>query len=519
MSFTLGGYCLKNISELASLDVSEFTTLTTKVSDLISVDAILSMPENSSVFLTVGTGGGKTYFATHNLYQAAQELDLKILIFENRINTITQMDIEIKKNNCNDRITVIGYQAYEEGIKTHTERVNWDEYDIVVLDEYHHINADAILPEAYYTYDVVLKVMQHTCRRFFMSATPRGLDKHIQELHGDEVPYWELKIPMDYSKVYLQGFSSDIQLSSMICDVVDNKQKGIFFLDSSQKALDLHKAYANSAYVCSVYNMNNPMSAADERLRNQILAQQDYLPRQFMFTTTSMDVGVNLYDPKITTVVSNIMDVEQSIQCLGRRRLNPGEMITFYLKNQPLDLIWRKYETLKKQFEQCLFLDDFGQTAYFRHYPYSMDTEKHSVIDLYNEETDSLRRIPVMGRLLYARNYLQTLEEILESNDSYIGYVKKRFGFAEPVEETKLPDFRRMLLDENRGRIFLTAKDRSDFIKELKIVDKYGHSIRGIKNTNTYLKRYDLPYCLEELPRKQIDGKDHKSMAILKYSP
>ncbi len=508
---------MKNISELASLDVSGFTTLTTKVSDLISVDAILSMPENSSVFLTVGTGGGKTYFATHNLYQAAQELDLKILIFENRIVTKRQMLIEINEADTSDRITVIGYQQYEYCME---QRIPFDLdlYDIIVLDEYHHISSDAILKDAYYTYHLVEAVMQHPCRRFFMSATPRGLDKHIQELHGDEVPYWELKIPMDYSKVYLQGFSSDIQLSSIASIISSNDEKGIFFLNRTQQARSLCELYPNSMYVCSESNKTNSMTPAEVWMRNEMLQHPDHLPKQFLFATTSMDVGVNLYDPEITTVVSNIMDVEQSIQCLGRRRLNSDEMITFYLKEQPLDLIWKRCEALQRTYEKCLFLGEYDESAFIRHYGVVVEATKDSVWNRYDEATKRIYLSPVMGRFLYAQNCLSVFRDILDSGKSYLEYVQDKYGFSYPLRDFNPHDFRRELLDKNRGRIFLNASERNQFIEELKIPRSQNRSSKSVLIVNEYLEKYNLPYRFVDLGRRQINGKDCKHITELRYT-
>ena len=505
---------VNDIRDLNTLNCrSDITTLTTKVSDILSVESIISMPENSSLFLTVGTGGGKTYFATHNLYRAAQELDAQILIFENRINTRTQMEIEIDHAHTEDRTTVISYQSYEKMIAD-KQIFDFSIYDIIVLDEYQHISIDSILPQSYYTYNVVEDIMKHPCRRLFMSATPRGLDKHIQSLHDNTIPYWSLNIPMDYSHVYLQGFNWDGDVSSIIESTLSAREKGLFFLSSAQKARNYHDSYKDSMYVCSMHNTFVPMDSIDITLRDQMLNDDSTLPRSLLFTTTSMDVGVSLHDPNITTVTSDLLDIEQNIQCLGRRRFDMDDTITFYLLNHPLDRIYKELISARQRFEKCLWLYDYGIESFFRHYNGAIHTEKDSIM----VDCDDMQLKPVMGRVLYAINYIETLEDILDSGLTYVEYVRNQYGFNFKSKLT-LKNFRTELLEANDGRVFFSAKERGEFIKELHFTDSSkSHTVKSVKRVNEYLKQYQLPYQFIDLPRKKIDGKDFKHMSKLVHT-
>lgn len=505
---------MNNINELETLDTSGFNTLNTKVSDVITVEAILSMPENSSLFLTVGTGGGKTYFATHTLYEAAKQLGVKILVFENRVNTRTQMEAEIDRQDCSDYISVKSYQAYET-LAANQKEFNLDGYDIIVLDEYHHICIDSILPGAYYTYDVIPAVMQHPCRRIFMSATPRGLDKHIQGLHGDEVPYWELNIPMDYSKVCLKHFYINEQLNSIANEVVNKNEKGVFFLKDTSEAVALRDTYPQSLYMCSVHNKSNPMTSAEEKLREIILTNPDVLPGQFLFTTTSLDVGVSLHDPEIKTVVSNILDIEQNIQCLGRRRLCPEQTISFYLRDYSIEILQNKYESIQKRYEKCLFLNEYGTTAFVEKYGLAMSTENDSILHTRGQFEEHVVLAPIMGRLLYVQDYLKRLEAILNSGKSYVDYIRDEYGFDKTSDKMCNCDFRMTLLKSNVGRVFFTTQERNEFIRSLKLYDRSGHVIRGRQKANEYLKKNNIPFVFVEMKRRQIGGRDYRHITEL----
>ena len=133
-------------------------------------------------------------------------------------------------------------------------------------------------------------------------------------------------------------------------------------------------------------------------------------------------------------------------------------------------------------------------------------------------DCDDMQLKPVMGRVLYAINYIETLEDILDSGLTYVEYVRNQYGFNFKSKLT-LKNFRTELLEANDGRVFFSAKERGEFIKELHFTDSSkSHTVKSVKRVNEYLKQYQLPYQFIDLPRKKIDGKDFKHMSKLVHT-
>ena len=186
------------------------------------------------------------------------------------------------------------------------------------------------------------------------------------------------------------------------------------------------------------------------------------------------------------------------------------DTITFYLLNHPLDRIYKELISARQRFEKCLWLYDYGIESFFRHYNGAIHTEKDSIM----VDCEDMQLKPVMGRVLYAINYIETLEDILDSGLTYVEYVRNQYGFNFRSKLT-LKNFRAELLEANDGRVFFNAKERREFIKELHFTDASRNTVMNVKRVNEYLRQFQLPYLFIELPRKKIDGKDFKHMSKL----
>ena len=119
-------------------------TLNTKVSDLITMSDILSLPSNSAVFLNVGVGGGKSHFCKNRLYNVAVAQHKKILYIINRKNPCDQFKQEIVCDQKYDCLTITTYQAIESRILSNKDP-GFYQYDYIVLDEYHRFAADTVV--------------------------------------------------------------------------------------------------------------------------------------------------------------------------------------------------------------------------------------------------------------------------------------------------------------------------------------------------------------------------------------
>ncbi|WP_035316615.1 DEAD/DEAH box helicase family protein [Clostridium sp. MSTE9] len=132
--------------------------------------------------INAGTGQGKSYFVTNQLYQHAEENNKKILLICNRTILKEQVDEAINEK----KIDTLMYQKLEYHNRRHNLQYELkgdivpvlNEYDYVVLDEAHYIYSDS--PFNRYT-DVIQKALED-CKAVIvmLSATPHLIKKDYE---------------------------------------------------------------------------------------------------------------------------------------------------------------------------------------------------------------------------------------------------------------------------------------------------------------------------------------------------
>ena len=507
---------LQNISQLNDGSLpANLNARTTKVSMILSVESILSMPENSSLFLLVGTGGGKSHFASTTLYEVAERLQTRVLILENRIRTKEQMQYDITQADSSDRISVLSYQAYEF-LKSRGETLDFSKYGLIVCDEFQHIVMDAPLPKAYRTYDIVEDIMKLSVRRFFMSATPAGLVPHLQQLHNEaSIPYYTLSLDMDYSRIYLRPFYRLNDIPHIISKALSEKKKIIVFSRDLQQAKELYKMYktnknSNIMFICSKSAKFCYTRLMDDKLVNMLI-ETKRIPDgiDIIVTSTVLDVGISIVDPKLTYVVTMLTDIEQSIQCLGRKRLVGDEEVQFYVQNVSEGKLRQELTTIQKRYEAYRIYRDRGIAAMLIHIG-------GVSLDYYNmivyPDNDTIRCQPIMGRVLYDEYRMAAITEILESKRRLVDVMAAKYHFNQTdMQQPVLPTHitRESVLADYVGIPLLNMTERQPFIRALGLRGIDRHLISSRKKINAALKDEGLPYEIHEY-RKMIGGVDYQ---------
>ena len=487
--------------------------MNTKVGDIVSTSDILSLPSNSAVFFTVGVGGGKSHFCKHQLYDAAEIRDTQILYVINRKNPRDQFGKELYFANKKDRITITTYQAIESLI------LSGEGYDIspfyyIVLDEYHHFIADTTVD--IYTDLVVDLILNASCVRFLLSATPYGTDVYLKEQFSARGIYYTTYIlPASYSMMKLQLFYNDDLMDTIANKAIREDVKAIFFSNNIKRLYALYKKYEDrSMFICSEYNANYSQHI-NEELKNKMISSER-LPVQFLFATTCLDIGFNVKDASIKYIVCDLDDIDQIKQCIGRRRvLHQYDTFQVYVKGLSNSYMTSKIKSWEQQISKVQYLMDYGSKAFVQRYGHDRTMRLSSELIYFDiDNTGNISFYPLYLKYLYFSYRIQRYQSILDSGLTYIGYLKQELHCesSERIQSDSQPNRRYEYLSSIEGQEIVGKAARTVLCENLKYYTKQRNLIHKLDLLNEALKKDKLPF---EITKSYIINPVNRSKLII----
>ncbi len=115
------------------------------------------------------------------------------------------------------------------------------------------------------------------------------------------------------------------------------KEKIVVFCNSAKRMLEMHGFYKNDAdFYCSEHSRNPELNAiCNPKCIVHYASNLISFEKPILFTTKALDNGVDLKDPAIRHIFTEIFDLDSMIQSLGRKRcLEAGEdRCNFYIKH------------------------------------------------------------------------------------------------------------------------------------------------------------------------------------------
>lgn len=306
------------------------------MSDLIGND-YLEWSRDDIILFTGATGSGKTVFCFKTLGQYAKAKGLKILYLCNRVSLKEQAYRDIEKYGVSGVFTVATYQQIETWYKVgnsdgfHTLR----NYAYVYCDECHYHLSDAKIQN--YT-DVSINVILSeklfsNATRILSSAT--GTQIFSRLISDLKIPARNIyHIPSDYSYVDKVVLYERDELPELIDRILleEPLSKIIVFLTSAKHMVEMHDIYGDKdAYYC--YSKST-RSAELKGLQRYDVTDESF-DKRILFATTTIYNGVTFHDPEIRHIFCEIIDVEDMIQCFGRKRpiVGQDDRCSFYICN------------------------------------------------------------------------------------------------------------------------------------------------------------------------------------------
>lgn len=471
-------------------------TLNTKVSDLITISDILSLPSNSAVFLNVGVGGGKSHFCKNRLYNVAVAQHKRILYIINRKNPCDQFKQEIVCDQKYDCLTITTYQAIESRILSNKDP-GFYQYDYIVLDEYHRFAADTVVDA--YT-DLILEYIYNIhCIRFFLSATPYGMDTYIQkELAQRNIYYTSYMLPACYSMMTLKLIHDPTAIKSIINTALQQQQKIIVFSNNIKMLYRLYVEYHSDAlFICSEYNESYIQYVNDAQ--KEYMIENELLPCSILFATTCLDIGFNLNDTSIKHIVCDLDDVDQLKQCVGRRRIQGiDDTFNVYVQNQSKSTLESSIRMWQQQIQHAWYLKTYGPWAYCSHYKYNRDRDDLIFIDV--DDTGDLRLRVLDLKYQYYVHRIWMCQQIINSGKSYLLYLQDEFGckISNEVRKAGMYQFRYEYLKSIEGKE-LDRQDREKLCNVLSYRKDNRKLARRFELINQCLERDELPFRIYKL--------------------
>lgn len=433
--------------------------------------------------INAGTGKGKSYFVTNQLYEYAEENNKKILLMCNRTLLKAQFDEAIKEKN----IDILTYQKLEYHDRQHNLQYELKEnidlilnkYDYIVLDEAHYMYTDS----SFNKYTDVIQNALNECKAIIvmLSATPHL----IKQDYKDKIKK-EYIIKSDYS--YIDDviyYESKDTIDQLLIRIPDG-EKAIVFSNNKQRLKMLYEKYHHcSYYIDSDKKYSNKRTKKLSEPVRQIVENEKF-DKKFLFCTKVLDNGVNIKDKSLKHIFIEIDDLVEFIQCLGRKRVcDEYDTMTLYFYNYTSYIERAKYQDLKRIYQ--VYLD-------YVNYSTEKFNEKYKREELpYFLQHDYGVIKPALTYFLDRFNYIEKIcnKEIYYQNEirTILKMPRKKIKKIHAVTPNEV--LKEYLSDRKGKKLFLQEKEELINIFNIRKDDKL---INHIEQLNTYLSVNSIPF-------------------------
>lgn len=480
-----------------------------RVSEIITIDKIKKWNDGDIITIAAGTGAGKSYFIKNNLYAFAKAKNKKILMLIHRRNCVNQFQKEIEKDNKIDVIDIRTYQSLEK-TKLNNKKIDFNEYEYIICDEFHYFMGDAGFNK---TTDISLNmILEQTDKiRIFMSATGDYVKRYINNIKEINTIDYELPIKYDFIKS-LTFFNKDESLEEFIKEAIEGKEKGIFFIQSTKKAYELHKKFKKyTLFNCSKHNQEYYKYVDTDKIDKML--ENERFEKQILITTTCLDAGVNIIDDKVKHIVIDVKDIGSLIQCMGRKRLqNQEDKIYLYIKGITNEQLGGMKTQLKRKIEMADYLREHTVKEFIEKYPRQNDYNNIVYADTVVEKDKSTHKINELMHFKASIDICEIEFMLQYKKYGYCKYLAKKLNIEKYrlIEEEYKKDSLEDYLENILGQVMLQVKDRKELIEKIDVRSNR-KLLKKINNLNGALEERNINYRIVEFPTsKMINGKQKR---------
>ena len=320
---------------------------------------------NEIVLIAAGTGRGKTTFIADTLLTYAVEKDKRLLYLCNRSELQKQVNERIPIE-YKSYIEVTTYQALEQKLQ---HSGSFEHFDYIIGDEAHYIFDDSFNQQT----DISGKYLVNSAAKnsvvVLMSATGSLLfPTLIRNGYVNRDHYYIVAGNYDFvDNVFLYQKKYAENIIDKILNETDDKI--LYFCNDLRRLGQMYKIYGDQAY----YRCSNT-SARSSTIPDSVLRKSKKCIRpaddgnitfdkRILFTTTVLDNGVDLKDPALKHIFSEVFDFNALIQSLGRKRTtSESDHCNYYVMDHTPTEIEAKKRRIDKQLNMINYYNsDYGK--------------------------------------------------------------------------------------------------------------------------------------------------------------
>ncbi|MGL4451786.1 MAG: DEAD/DEAH box helicase [Sarcina sp.] len=469
-----------------------------RISEIITKVEIEEWINNDVITITAGTGAGKSFFIKNILYEYAKLRNQKILFLIHRTNCINQFKEEIIRDKKQDVIYIESYQKIENDIINNKNYLG--DYDYIVCDEFHYFTSDASFNDK--TDLSLYSILQQSAIKIFMSATAKNMENYLNYIFNGNIKKYELPITFNFIE-NLNFYNSDKTLDSIATEIINKGEKAIFFIQSSEKAYELHKKFEkNSIFNCST--SNNKYRYVKKQKIVDIL-KNEMFEENILITTTSMDAGVNIIDANVKHIICDITDVAVLTQCIGRKRIQSSDdKIKLYIKDISSGKLLLLKKANEKNIEVAEYLLNHGTIKLVKKYNRKLNDNK-ILYDVINENNTLEKNINTLAYLKVKENIFQFDLMLKEGKNGYKEYMRSYFqqSFYILIEKENKKNILESYLENNKNKVMLQRKDREELIEVINVRSN-GRRLKKIEVLNGALKEHNISFRIVEFETSRI---------------
>ncbi|WP_342551072.1 DEAD/DEAH box helicase family protein [Lysinibacillus sp. FSL M8-0216] len=460
------------------------------------------------ITISAGTGKGKSHFIKNELYDHAKSKGKRILFFLHRTNTLEQFEAEIAAEGKDDVIELSTYQGFEKAIIRQNQLDLWM-YEYIICDEYHYFGNDSSFNK--FTDLSLNEIIEGADERVvvLMSATNEFIKAYLNNSKSINPKEYILSANYDYIKT-LELFDDDQLIIDGLKKRVAKGEKALIFIESANDCYELFKHFEeHSMFICGKSHRN--YKYVDEEKREQLLKNQRFNDL-FLFTTQTLDAGVNIIDDDLHFIIVDIADPDVLVQCVGRKRIRDAESdyVHLVVKNRSNGRLGYDKGNLTNRMKHAKFFEEHSQEEYDREFYREPDPYQ---LVYYEPLPNGLYKIGVNQLLFDSYKYkYKRLEDIQEIAGGYRQFIVELFGKEGSVSMDAYLDPNTLTALEagfTEGLIFYSKEEKRAFAEKLNLKVN-GRIITSFRKINELLTTKEASFRIFPHEAKK-DGKRYKT--------
>jgi hypothetical protein len=482
-----------------------------RVGDIIQRKEIESWNAGDTILILSPTGSGKSFFVNHYLKSYCEYHNKTILWISNRIALKRQnqrLILEDSNKDSNNVITTINYQEIET-------RLLRDEiiakFDYIVADECHYFFTDSKFNNRT---DVSLEwlLKRKGCIKILCSATGTLLKHYLQYRNIDAITY---EIAPDYSYIDDILFYNDKDLINIIANIP--KDEKIMYFASAENALNVHKEFPDSAFLCSSYNSFYKHSNKEAM---QQINKNEKFDCRLLCTTTVLDNGININDSSVKHIIVDYHDLDIIQQCIGRKRIEyQDDRLTVYIRNRSKQSLNGSLHYNTRILEPVYYFNKHSQAEYVNKYP------KTDSALIYKENDKDDNTILRLNNIMWEKYRYEnmTIKEMMKEKIGFAKAVLQRFNREEEEieileSESDMSKLVRHLDDMVNIKMFKEEQEefKDNLLNNLWCAPKLNHGCLGLKTINSLFDDYGLKYTIKNMKETKGENRNKRYWIIQK---